>query len=65
MRKFCFFIMSILLCSVSYATEKFITLKRNETAFPLISNGKVVNILYDSADQKGIVLSCGLCVGTA
>ena len=54
MRKFCFIIMSILLCSVSYATEKFITLKRNETAFPLISNGKVVNILYDSADQKGI-----------
>lgn len=54
MRKFCFIIMSILLCSVSYATEKFITLKRNETAFHLISNGKVVNILYDFADQKGI-----------
>ena len=54
MRKFCFIIISILLCSFGYAAEKIVTFKRGDTAFPLISNGSVTNILYDSGDQRGI-----------
>lgn len=39
------------------AAEQFVTFKKNDKALPIINNGKVINILYDSSDQKGISIA--------
>ena len=39
------------------AAEQFVIFKKNDKALPIINNGKVVNILYDDTDQKGISIA--------
>ena len=36
------------------ASEPFVVFKQSGAGFPLISNGKVADILFDENDQKGI-----------
>ena len=39
------------------AAEQFVIFKKNDKALPIINNGKVVKILYDDTDQKGISIA--------
>lgn len=54
MKKFFLVILSLFIYFSTYAAENFIVFKQDVSSFPIISNGKVINIMYDFTDQKGI-----------
>ena len=49
-----FMVICLLGLSRATASEPFVVFKQSGTGFPLISNGKVADILFDENDQKGI-----------
>lgn len=54
MRKLYFLFILLFVSLALNSAERFVTFKKNGVALPIIDNGKVINILYDSSDQKGI-----------
>lgn len=54
MRKLYFLFILLFVSLALNSAERFVTFKKNDVALPIIDNGKVINILYDSSDQKGI-----------
>lgn len=53
-----YFILSFLIVSFAVdAAEQFVTFKKTDTALPIFNNGKVLNILLDKDDQKGISIA--------
>lgn len=54
MKRFCSIIVLFLFSMSLNAAEQFITFKKSDKAFPLIKEGKVIDILFDIHDQKGI-----------
>lgn len=54
MRKVLSFIILLCFFTSAFSSEKFITFSKANTVFPIIGNGKPLNILFDNDDQKGI-----------
>ena len=57
MKKIFIVVISLFVFLSAYSAEKFITFTREESSFPVVANGKVVNIIYDNSDQKGISIA--------
>ena len=57
MKKIFIVVISLFVFLSAYSAEKFITFNREESSFPVVANGKVVNIIYDNSDQKGISIA--------
>ena len=57
MKKIFIVVISLFVFLSAYSAEKFITFNREESSFPIVANGKVVNIIYDNSDQKGISIA--------
>ncbi|MGE0016357.1 MAG: glycosyl hydrolase 115 family protein [Bacteroides sp.] len=54
MKKLCSTFALLLFCLTTYAADQFVTFRKADGAFQIIGSGKVVNILLDEKDQKGI-----------
>ena len=54
MKKLCSTLALLLFCLTTYAADQFVTFRKADGAFQIIGSGKVVNILLDEKDQKGI-----------
>ena len=40
-----------------FSAERFVVFDKTQSAFPLVSDGKVLDILYDANDLKGISIA--------
>lgn len=47
----------LIVCVNAFSANQFVVFQKKNNSFPLVQNKKIVNILLDSKDQKGINLA--------